>query len=120
MEWKERALKRIEALREGAQANWRAYEASQGQKGLVAALLNDCFAGMGMQQAKIARHLVLKRIFGKESTKELTSAEASALLSWLIDPSPDAPRYSLKDEAKEEARYILMLADEESGQRRLL
>jgi len=52
------------------------------QVGLVAGKLEECFAGD--KDAKLKRHSVPLHLFNKESCKDLTRAEASAILKWVL------------------------------------
>lgn len=77
------------------------------QVGLVAGKLEECFAGD--KDAKLKRHSVTLHLFNKESCKNLTKAEASAILKWIL-ASPDADDggyYALHVSAPAEAAAIV-------------
>lgn len=92
-------------------------EASDGQRGLVASKLEECFAPQIDADAK--RHSVLYWLMGSVSTKALSMAEASALIDWLLDKDADPGTYDLHKDAPEEARRVLNLTLKEQGQQEL-
>lgn len=83
--------------------------ASDKQAGYVASLLNKAFDESAT--ADKDRHAVMEWLVGKKSVKDLTAAEAKALIDWLADESGD-----LSYEAFQEANSILRAAMIEQGQ----
>lgn len=63
------------------------------------------------------RHRLLKYFFGVSSSKELTNAQAYALLRWMIQRDSDS--FEPREEARPEAVRILNMLDEIEGQLRL-
>lgn len=91
--------------------------ASAAQKGLIANKLEECFAPA--QDAKEKRHTVTEWLVGRASTAEMTMAEASAILDWLLDKDADHGTYDLHKAARSEAAAILSTAEIEAGQQPL-
>lgn len=83
--------------------------ASEKQRGYVASMLNKAFEESAT--ADKDRHAVTEWLVGKKSVKDLTAAEAKALIDWLADESGD-----LSYEAFQEANGILRAAMVEQGQ----
>lgn len=89
--------------------------ASEKQIGLVAGKLEECFAG-GEDPAR-KRHSVLKVIFGFDSAKILSKAQAKALLSWLLaGGQDDTGDWPLHPAAPKEAAALLRRALLAAGQ----
>lgn len=96
----------------------RTFDASPGHRGLVVAKINECFAGS--DSADQQRHVVLAWLTGgKARTKELTMAEAAALLDWLLDPAAADGTYDLHPAAHQEAAAIYAQALRDQGQEEL-
>jgi len=92
--------------------------ASPSQQGLVASKLEECWPGDDGADQK--RHSVLGYLVNKTSVNDLTMAEASALLDWLLDPTADPGTFDLHPAAPQEAEAILQLTLVEAGQGELL
>jgi len=88
--------------------------ATPGQQGLVAGKLSECFAGD--EDAKAKRHKVTEWLFGKESVKDLTMAEAGAILDWVLDKDGGEGTYDLHPSAAVEANAMLREALKDAGQ----
>lgn len=92
--------------------------ASDKQRGLIAAKLEECFAGD--DDASTRRHTVLKAIFGFDSVKLLTKAQAGATLQWLLaGGQDDTGDYPLHEAAPKEAAAIVRQALIDAGQEEL-
>lgn len=89
---------------------------TEAQIGLVAGKLEECFAGH--QHAQLKRYSVMSWLVGKESTKDLTKAEASAILNWILVSSSadDGGYYPLHVAAPAEAAAIVKASLLEAGQ----
>jgi len=88
---------------------------SQAQIGLLASKLAEALGGG--EEGEKARHSVLFFVFGKESTKELSGAEASAVLNWLLEgKDEDTGDYIINELAAKEARLILRQCLKDAGQ----
>lgn len=88
--------------------------ASEKQQNLLAGKLNECFADQA--QPDLLRHSVTGWLVGKTSTKDMTKAEASALLDWLLEGEGS---YDLHPAAAQEAANIMAEALKDSGQQEL-
>lgn len=86
------------------------------QIGLVAGKLEECFAGD--KGAELKRHSVTIWLLGKESTKDLTKAEASAILDWILASrdADDGGYYALHASASAEAAAIVKTSLVAEGQ----
>lgn len=92
--------------------------ASPGQQGLIAGKLDECFAPA--EDASDKRHAVLAWLIpGKESVKDLTMAEAGAILDWLLDKDADEGTYDLHPSAAAEANAVLREALKDAGQQEM-
>jgi len=91
--------------------------ATPGQKGLVTSKLNECFAPA--EDADGKRHAVTDWLFGKTSAKELTMAEAGAVLDWLLDKDADEGTYDLHPKASQEAEAVYREAMKDADQSEL-
>jgi hypothetical protein len=83
--------------------------ASEKQRGYVASLLNKAFGESAT--ADKDRHSVMTWLVGKKSVKDLTAAEAKALIDWLADENGE-----LGFDAFQEANVILREAMIAEGQ----
>ena len=91
--------------------------ATDKQAGLLASLFEEAFTPS--EHSKDMRHEAMGWLFdGRNSAKELTKAEASATIDWLLDKSiPDD--YVLHPDAPTEAQRIYHAAMEAQGQQPL-
>ena len=92
----------------------RETQSTTAQRGLAAAKLEECFAGQDDADQK--RHSVTTYVLGKASLSEVTMAEASALIDWLLDPHADPGTYDLHPAAAAEAQAVLKAALVDAGQ----
>ncbi|HUW13591.1 MAG TPA: hypothetical protein VM537_27965 [Anaerolineae bacterium] len=88
--------------------------ATPGQQGLVTGKLNECFAPDADADDK--RHAVSHWLTGKASVKELTMAEAGAILDWLLDKDADEGTYDLHPAASQEAQTVYRQIVKDAGQ----
>lgn len=89
--------------------------ATANQTGLIASKLEEVFAGD--EDATKKRRSVIRALFGVESTKDLTFAQARALLKWLIsEHDQETGDYYLSPDALRLAPEIVRLALTEAGQ----
>jgi hypothetical protein len=89
------------------------------QVGFIAGTLNKMLRHDGITQALLdhERYLILNWLLGITSTKDATKAEASALLTWLIDQENKTEPYPA---AFAEVRSILQQAEQMAGQQKLI
>lgn len=107
----------LEARISRAKRAQRTGRASPAQTGLLAGKLEECFAGAG--DANLKRHSVTGWLIGKTSTNEITLAEASAMIDWLLDKDADEGTFDLHPAAPAEAAAILREAQLETGQQEI-
>jgi len=97
-----------------------------GLHGACVGALDNLFRAAGQSRAAATqkRHLLLEYLFGKKSSKDLTGAEARALLAWasvattLVNGTGET--YWAPDEmAQREAEMVVSLALANSGQQPL-
>lgn len=110
----EQTKARIQQRLQTAKPAQRTGAASPGQRGLVAAKLEECWPGD--PAAKDKRHSVMGYLIGKTGTSDMTIAEGSALLDWLLDGAAAEGTYDLHPAAPQEAQAILRLTLIEAGQ----
>lgn len=84
--------------------------ATPGQRGLVCGKLKECFDGPNIDH-DVARHAILGYLFAEVigdgfSSKNLTVAQASATLDWLVKGTPE-DKHALAPHAALEAQAIL-------------
>ena len=79
------------------------------QLGLVVRLLEDLSPDSAPIERKVRRYTLLRYIYGLDTAKNLTRAQAGALIDWCQTPS-----------AKAEALLILDEVGREHGQEKLL
>jgi hypothetical protein len=89
--------------------------ASDKQRGLVAMLLEKCFAGDPQSAEK--RHAVLKWLFAKESLKEIDAATVLVFLNDILVPTKDAGNnYEPAALGVQEIRAVYAQAVRDAGQ----
>jgi glutathione S-transferase len=84
---------------------------------LVAGKLEECFAPA--DDATLKRRSVLGWLIDRHSVQEMTIAEASAILDWLLDKNADEGTFDLHPAAGSEAAAILAETLREAGQQEL-
>ena len=87
---------------------------SANQLALLAGKLNEVWAGDA--EADNNRRSVLKYLFAVDSAKELTRAQATVVLDWLIEGQDETGDYPLKPMAEQEAKLIVRQYVEDAGQ----
>ncbi len=87
---------------------------SAAQLGLLVNKLNEVWAAD--PEADNYRRSVLKYVFGVDSAKDLTRAQAAILLDWLVEEPDDTGDYPLKPMAEREARLIIRQFVQDAGQ----
>jgi len=92
--------------------------ASAAQVGLIASKLEECFAGDSEADKK--RRNVIKYLFEKDSTKQLTKAQARAVLDWILaGKDKDTGDYILSPDAIQEAREVERELSLDAGQQEM-
>ena len=87
---------------------------SANQLSLLAGKLNEVWAGDA--EADNNRRSVLKYLFAVDSAKELTRAQATVVLDWLIEGPDETGDYPLKPMAEREAKLVVRQYVEDAGQ----
>lgn len=85
---------------------------SEGQRGLLVGKLCEAL----QTKDEHIRHLVLKWIMGKESSRDLSYGEVGALLKWLVDGQDSTGDYPLKADGLKELLAIERVARVDAGQ----
>jgi len=92
--------------------------ASQAQRGLVAGVLEECFAGS--TDSKQDRHFVQEYLTGNGSLADIPDPYVLSLLDWLKPVKEDGGAYIADGNAVLEAGMIRNAAMEAAGQTRLI
>ena len=90
------------------------YDASDKQRGLLAALLSEYY------QDDTKRHEASEWLFGHASTKEIDGAMVKTALDWLAPQKDDGGAYAIDRNASKELSQVLTVALEAAGQEALL
>jgi hypothetical protein len=106
--WEPDELRQVLAYNASTKAG---YNASDKQRGLLAALLNEFF------QDDTKRHEASEWLFGEASTKKIDGAMVKVALDWLKPEKDDGGAYQIDDIAKSELSHVLTVA---AGQEALL
>ena len=97
-------------------ALWSTTPATQEQRGLLAAMLNQALGG---RPTAAERHAVHHYLVGKEESAKFTMVEVGALLEWLCERNGDGKAH-LRETASAEARTVYQAAQVAAGQQRLV
>lgn len=84
------------------------------QLSLLVSKLNEVWAAD--PEADNYRRSVLKYVFGVDSAKDLTKAQAAVVLDWLVEEPDDTGDYPLQPMAEREARLIIRQFVQAAGQ----
>lgn len=114
--WTPDRLKAVLATNAGVKAS-RKVTANDQQRGLVAGMLELCFAGH--DDATQKRRSVLKYLVGVDSTKELAEYWVIVLLDWLKPSRDSGDHYQPDPMAVKETQAVLAAALKEAGQQEL-
>ncbi len=94
--------------------------ASANQQQLATRALDALFPQDKSESQTIKRHTIMRYLVGKDSTKVLTDAEASALIAWAILGDNSENHYAAHPDAVQEAAKIVELVDQANGQQPLM
>jgi len=94
--------------------------ATDGHRGAMVGAVEALFSGDSKEIATGKRHMVLKYLFGKDSSKELTGGQVHAVLGWAQEKIVESGEYAPDPVAAQEAALIVKAVDVAAGQTSLL